>query len=82
MTGSNMMYGYHFGVGWMLFGLIFWIFIVVCVVLLVLWLIGKSGKWIHFHREESALEILKKRYVLGEISKEDYEEMKKDIEEK
>jgi uncharacterized membrane protein len=29
--------------------------------------------------EESAMNILKKRYALGEISKEEYEEMKKAI---
>jgi uncharacterized membrane protein len=79
MMGNEMMYGYHLGMGWMLFGLVFWIFIVVCTVLLVLWVIGKSGKWLHVHREETALEILNKRYVQGEISRELYEEMKKDI---
>ncbi len=82
MVGNNMMYGYHLGIGWMLFGLVFWIFIVVCTVLLVLWIIGKSGKVMHAHKVDSALEILNKRYVQGEISKEHYEEMKKDIAEK
>jgi len=31
------------------------------------------------HHEESALEILQKRYARGEITKEQYEEMKRDL---
>jgi len=34
------------------------------------------------HKEDSALEMLNKRYALGEISKEQYEEVKRDIAEK
>jgi putative membrane protein len=79
MMGNDMMYGYHLGIGWMLFGLVFLMFIVACSVLLVLWFVGKSGKWVHVHKEESALEMLNKRYAMGEISKEQYEEVKKDI---
>ena len=63
----------------MLLGIVFWIFIITCVVLLVLWFIGKSGKGKHVQGEESALEILNKRYASGEITKEQYDEMKKDI---
>jgi len=29
MMGTDMMYGYHHGIGWMLFGLVFFTFIVV-----------------------------------------------------
>lgn len=79
--GNNLMYGYHLGMGWMLFGMVLWIFIVVCAVLVVLWLVGKSGKAMHAHKVDTALEILNKRYVQGEISREQYEEMKKDISE-
>jgi len=31
------------------------------------------------HQDESALEILKRRYVSGEINKEEYEEKRKDL---
>ena len=81
MMGNNLMYGYHLGMGWMLFGMILWIFIVVCAVLVVLWLLRKSGKAMQSHKIDTALEILKKRYVQGEITREQYEEMKKDISE-
>jgi putative membrane protein len=77
--GNGMMYGYHYGMGWMLLGVIFWIFIITCAVLLVLWIIGKRGGDKRVHGEDSALEILNKRYARGEIAKELYEEMKKDI---
>ncbi len=79
MMGEGLMYGYHYGMGWMLLGLVFWIAIITGVVLLVLWIVGKSGKLRHEHKEESALEILNRRYARGEISKEQFEEMKKDI---
>ena len=77
--GNGMMYGYHYGMGWMLLGVVFWVFIITCAVLLVLWIIGKSGRGKHLQGEDSALEILNKRYARGEITKELYEEMKKDI---
>ena len=77
--GNGMMYGYHYGMGWMLLGVVFWVFIITCAVLLVLWIIGKSGRGKHLQGEDSAHEILNKRYARGEITKELYEEMKKDI---
>ncbi|MRS04034.1 SHOCT domain-containing protein [bacterium] len=81
MMGNGMMYGYHYGMGWgwMLLGIVFWIFIITCVVLLVLWIVGKSGRGKHLQGEDPALEILNKRYARGEVTKELYEEMKKDI---
>jgi putative membrane protein len=79
MIGNGMMYGYHFGMGWMLLGFVFWIFIITCAVLLVLWIIGKSGRGRRVQDEDSAVEILNKRYAKGEITKEQYDEMKKDI---
>ena len=80
--GNGMMYGYHFGMGWMLLGIVFWIFIITCTVLLVLWIVGKNGRGKRIEGEDSALEILNKRYVRGEITKEQYDEMKKTISEK
>jgi putative membrane protein len=76
-----MQYGmmdYGYGGGWwiVIIGFIFWILVLIGLVLLIkyLWEHGgaKAG-------HESALEILKKRYANGEISKEEFEEKKKDI---
>lgn len=63
--------------GWMwILGLIFWILVIAGLVLLIKYLWEGGGT----KREtESALEILKKRYARGEISKEEFEERKKDL---
>ena len=79
MMGNGMMYGYHFGMGWMLLGLVFWIFVIVCAVLLVLWIIGRSGRGKRGKEEDSAMEILNRRYARGEITREQYHEIKKDL---
>ncbi len=82
MIGNGMTYGYHFGMGWMLLGFVFWVFIIVCAVLLVLWIIGRGGRRKGVEDDDSALGILNKRYARGEITKEQYDVMKKDISEK
>jgi putative membrane protein len=79
--GPGMM-GWGYGMGWigMIFMAAFWIAVIVGIVFLIRWLVvstgsaGKRGK-----AEESALEILKKRYARGEIKKEEFEEKKKDL---
>lgn len=70
--------GGYYGWGWgMGFGMvIFWVLVIVGIVYLVRALIGAERRGI---KEESALDILKKRYARGEISKEEFEEKKKDI---
>ncbi len=67
------------GMGWMLFGLILWIFLLAGIVLFVVWLVQRVTGGAERRAEESALEILKKRYAKGEISKAEYEEKKRDI---
>ena len=72
--GPWMMRGW-WGIGW-IFMIIFWGFIILGLILLVRWLIGmgKTPK-----AEETALDILKKRYARGEINKEEFEQKKKDL---
>ena len=74
-----MMDGYSYGMlggGMLIIGLIFWILVLVGLVLLIKYLWQGAGiRGGH----ESALEVLKKRYAMGEISKEEFEEKKKDL---
>ncbi len=59
----------------MLFMAVFWVALIVGGVLLVKWFMGQGGA----SREDSALEILKKRYARGEINKQEFEERKRDL---
>ena len=75
----GMMDGYGYGMmsgGYGILGLIFWILLIIGLVLLIKYLWEGSGAK---RGEESALEILKKKYARGEISKEEFEEKKKDL---
>ena len=60
---------------WVLF-VLFWILVIAGVVLIVRWLIGGAEKT---SASESPLDILKKRYARGEIDRETFERMKKDL---
>jgi putative membrane protein len=70
-----MDYGWGMGFGW-IFMIAFWALIILGVIYLVKLLAGGSKDR---KNHESALDILKKRYANGEISKEEFETKKKDI---
>jgi putative membrane protein len=55
---------------------IIWIFLVVSM---VYWVFQRKQRNGGASGSESAIEILKKRYARGEISKEQFEQMKKDL---
>jgi putative membrane protein len=75
MDGYGMSYGSYGIMG--IIGLIFWILVIAGLVLLIkyLWEGGAAPRV----GQESALDILKKRYASGEISKEEFENKKKDL---
>jgi uncharacterized membrane protein len=75
---TMMGYGYYpmggWGMGWVMW--IFWILIIA----LILRFVCRSGTCMGSLSSEKPLDILKKRYAKGEITKEEFERMKKDLE--
>lgn len=78
--GEHFWYG-----GWWMFPMIMPIVFLI-IVIIVLYLIFGRGRfrppWLDRYpgrESESALDILKKRYAKGEITKEEFERMKKDL---
>lgn len=68
--------------GWMpmiglgiLFLVLFWVFVIAGVMYLVKWLMGQGIPG----RSGSSLDILKKWYARGEISKQEFDAMKQDL---
>jgi len=85
-NNNSMMWGYGnnpMGLGSGLFGgifmLIFWILIIAGIVALVRWLMVSQSHGTH-SQSKIPSDILKERYAKGEISKEEFDKMKKDLE--
>ena len=64
--------------GGMWFGWIFWIFLLVVIIWVVSQLLNKNQNSTNY-KSESAMDILKKRYAKGEITKAEFEQMKNDL---
>ncbi len=90
MMGPGMMGGYGgmmrgFGVPGFAYSplgsilmLIFWALIIAGIVLLIVWVARNAGRGtLSTSSSNSALEILKTRYAKGEITKDQYEEMRR-----
>jgi len=68
------------GVGWWLgFGGIIMILFWVGLVALIVWVVMKLGKGGETSSKKDALDIAKERYAKGEIPKEEFEQIKKDL---
>lgn len=85
MMGPGMMawgrYAFY-PIGWIVM-LVFWVLIIVGIVALVAWLFRSAGPLVTAPaRPSTALEILKERYARGEITREQYEQMRQEIEER
>jgi putative membrane protein len=82
MIGHGFMGPGFYGGGYWLGGFIGMLLIaaaLACIVFLVVWLVRQMPRKPGEGEDESAIDILKRRYARGEISREEYERMKKDI---
>jgi putative membrane protein len=81
MMPWGMMWGPGWGSGYGLFGwlmmLLFWILIIVGTVLIIRWLVEQAKS--PGSGSETAPDIAKRRYAKGEITKEQFEAMKRDL---
>ncbi len=68
-------YGWGMGFGWILM-IVFWVLVILGIVMLAKF-IARSGR--QGATEESALDILRKRYASGEITAEEFKKIKDDI---
>jgi len=76
MMGDWGGWGWGMGFGW-IFMVLFWALIILGIVALARWLFvaGGSGR-----SGQRPLDILKERYARGEINREQYEQMRRDLE--
>jgi len=79
--GPGMMGGW--GTGWFggIFMIVFWILVIVGLAFLIKWLIQttRSEKDVANGSSDRAIDILKERYARGEINKEEFEKIKRDV---
>lgn len=74
---GNYGYGMLFGgwIGWV-FMILWWAIVVIAVIALVRWAV----KFKKYHgADKSPVEIIKERYAKGEITREEFEKMRKDL---
>lgn len=79
--GMHMMWG-SWGIGMMLMMFLFWALLIAGLIFVIRWLIttGGSGRQGGAeHGSESAFDILQKRYARGEITKQEFEEIRRDL---
>jgi putative membrane protein len=74
------MMGWGSGMGWLwhIIMMAFWIAVIVGIIFLISWLVVSAGVGGRAAgSQESALEVLKRRYAWGEVNKQEYEEKRR-----
>lgn len=77
MPWHDGFYGYNMGhpLGWIMM-IIFWGFLILGIIFIIKKISFSSGP----EQQDTPLDIVKKRYARGEISREEYEQLKQDLE--
>ncbi len=70
---------HHGFMGGMWYGWIFWLVILAVIIWVIVNQMNKNKRDTQSPQQESALDILKKRYAQGEINKNEFEEKKKNL---
>ena len=73
--------GYHmdsYGWGWGFLMMLFWALVIIAVVVLLIRGLS-SSQGSHKSKDDDSLTIAKNRYAKGEITKKEFEELKKDL---
>ena len=79
--GMHMMWG-SWGIGMMIMMFLFWAALMVGIIVLIRWLLTTGGSGHQAatrNNADSPLDILKKRYARGEISKQEFDDMRQDL---
>ncbi len=82
MFGPGMMGGLFggWGIAWTIFILVFVLAIIIGVILLIVWLVRRTSYSGQIPtKTNDAIDTLKQRYARGEINREEFEKIKKDI---
>lgn len=80
MMGGYGAQGFGFNPIGAIISLVFWALIIGGIVLLVIWLVRNAGRtWLTASTGESPLDILKARYAKGEITKDQFDAIKRDV---
>ncbi len=78
-----MMHYYGFGYGMGIFGGLFGMLMMIlfwgAIIWFIVWLINQNKTAQKDHSEKNAIQTLKERYAKGELTKKEYEEIKKEL---
>jgi putative membrane protein len=79
MMGDWGGWGWGMGFGW-IFMILFWALVILGILALARWLFSPGGSSGSGGSGRAPLDILKERYARGEINREQYEQMRRDLE--
>lgn len=73
-----MMWEGNDGMGWwMVWGSVLWVILIAAIVFAGAWLAGNRGE--PAGRRESPEDVVRRRYASGEISREEFEQLRRDL---